>query len=123
MADKEKSYLIAAASSDGIVVNQHFGRADRFIIYRVDDGTVCPTGEIREVVPVCSGGDHNEALMLENIKKLSDCRYVLVSRIGQRALTMTEQNGITVMEIPGVIEESISKITAYNSIQDLFERI
>jgi len=120
MADK--SYRIAVASTDGIVVNQHFGRADRFIIYRVDDGVVCPTGETIKVNPVCSGGDHNEESMLENINKISDCRYVLVSRIGQRAAMLTEQNGIIPMEIPGMIEESISKITAFDEIQDLFER-
>lgn len=120
MANERKQYLIAVASTDGIVVNQHFGRADRFIIFRVDDGTVCRTDETRQVTPVCMSGDHDDDRMLENIKKISDCRYVLVSRIGQRALMMAEQNGITAMEIPGMIEESIAKITAYDSIQDLF---
>ncbi|MDE6833495.1 MAG: hypothetical protein K2J39_04515 [Ruminococcus sp.] len=29
------NYKIAVASSDDIVVNQHFGHADRFIIYEI----------------------------------------------------------------------------------------
>jgi hypothetical protein len=28
-------YIIAVASSDGIVVNQHFGHADKFLIFEV----------------------------------------------------------------------------------------
>ncbi len=118
----EKKYLIAVASTDGIVVNQHFGRADRFLVYRIEDGKITGTDETRNVKPVCSGGDHNEDAMLDNIKTISDCRYVLVSRIGQRAAMLVGQNGIIPMEIPGMIEESIAKITAFDQIQDLFER-
>lgn len=116
------SYLIAAASSDGIVVNQHFGRADRFLIYKVCDGKMYFTDEVRYVEPVCSGGDHNEEAMYRNIEKISDCRYVLVSRIGLRAADMAEQNGIVPMELPGMIEESVKKVISYNQIQHLFER-
>ena len=32
---KTAGYRVAAASSDGIVINQHFGRADIFYIYEV----------------------------------------------------------------------------------------
>lgn len=114
-------YLIAVASTDGIVVNQHFGRADRFHIYSAEGGSFKSTGEIRKVSPVCSGGDHDEDAMLKNIRTLSDCRYVLVSRIGQRAIMLAEQNGIIPMEIPGMIEESVKKVTEFDRIQNLFK--
>lgn len=117
----DNQYLIAVASSDGIVVNQHFGRADRFIIYRACESCVESTGETRTVTPVCSGGDHNEDAMLENIKTVSDCKYLLVSRIGQRAAMLVEQNGIIPMEIPGLIEESLKKVSEFDQIQNLFK--
>lgn len=34
--DKDE-YKIAVASSDGIVVNNHFGRAKEFYIYQIDE--------------------------------------------------------------------------------------
>ena len=38
MADKDSyKYRIAIASSDGETVNRHYGRADKFFIYLVDD--------------------------------------------------------------------------------------
>lgn len=38
-----KKYRVAAASSDNICVNQHFGRADRFFIADVyENGRIYP---------------------------------------------------------------------------------
>jgi predicted Fe-Mo cluster-binding NifX family protein len=112
-------YRIAVASSDGIVVNQHFGRASRFLIMDVDAiGNTSPAGE-RSVVPLCDGGIHDENRMQETIVKLSDCQYILVSRIGQGAEAALEQKGIKVFEIPGIIGESVKKLTAYVELQEL----
>jgi predicted Fe-Mo cluster-binding NifX family protein len=115
--DKERC-LIAAASSDGIVVNQHFGRASAFYIYESADG-IAEFVEKREVVPVCEGGNHDEIRLLENLKKFSDCKYLLVSKIGDGAAAVAESLGIACYEIPGVIEESIEKMQNYEKIKEL----
>lgn len=119
MDKKSFKYQIAVATSDGIVVNQHFGRTDQFIIYGVDHDSAVDFLEERKVIPICQAGNHDDARMKECAQKLSDCKYVLVSRIGQGASNVLEQEGIIPIELPGFIKESIQKIISYDKVQDL----
>jgi predicted Fe-Mo cluster-binding NifX family protein len=116
--DKSKN-LIAAASSDGIVVNSHFGRATTFYIYEEKEEKIRCI-EKRIVESACTGGSHDDVKLRENLEKFSDCRYLIVSRIGNGAATMAESLGIDVYEIPGVIEESIQQLLRYEKIKKLF---
>ena len=111
---------IAVASSDGIVVNNHFGHAAKFHIYEVC-GDEIKYLEVRKVEPVCDGGTHDEKRLNENIEKIGDCRYLLVSRIGEGAAAAVEQKGITPYELPGIIGESIQQLLNYIKIKKLFE--
>lgn len=118
--DNEK-YLIAVASSDGIVVNSHFGRASKFYVYEVSNGDDVKLVEQREVVPVCEGGNHDNDRLKENLLVFNDCKYMLVSRIGIGAASVAEGLGIKVYENSGVIEESISRLVKYLKVQSLFK--
>ncbi len=118
----DNSYKIAVASSDGIVVNQHFGHADKFIIFEVNNGDSFSFIEIRRVEPVCSYGNHDDGKLIENLRKIQDCKYLLVSKIGTGTSVQAEQLGITPMELPDMIEESIRKVISFEQIQNLFER-
>jgi predicted Fe-Mo cluster-binding NifX family protein len=112
---------IAVASTDGKLVNQHFGRADAFYILETDEETAEFTPiEKRAVVPVCERGDHEDDRLRQNISSLSDCRYVLVSRVGMRARQEAEAMGIEIFEIPGIIGESVDKLIKYIKVQNLF---
>ena len=110
-------YKVAAASSDGIVINQHFGRADTFYIYEVAGAGNYRFLETRIVTPVCNGGNHNEEKLCSNISEFKDCKYILVSRIGMGAANRMEQFGIIPMELPGMIEESLSKLITYEQFR------
>lgn len=112
-------YRIAAASSDGIVVNEHFGRASVFQIMDVDDKDEIYMVEQRTVKPVCQGGNHDENQLAETVRRLSDCDYILVSRIGQGAAAALERSGIGVYELPGMIEESVGKLLGFVEIQNM----
>ena len=118
--DKEE-YKIAVASSDGIVVNTHFGRAKDFYIYHIDDEEQMHFLEKRSVTPVCEGGDHDNEKLKVNLEKLMDCKYLLVSRIGSGAADMAAACGIESYEIPGIIEESVEQLIKYMKIKKLFE--
>ena len=118
--DKE-SYRVAAASSDGIVVNSHFGKAGSFHIYEVDDSGNIEYLEERILEPVCNGGNHVESRLRENLEKLKDCRYLLVSRIGGGAAAAAEDAGIIPMELAGLIEDSIEELIKYRKLQSLFD--
>lgn len=93
-----ENYLIAVASSDGIVVNNHFGRAGSFYIYEVNDDESIDFFEKREVTPICDGGNHSEERLKENLLIFQDCRYLLVSRIGSGAADMAQQIWHRVLE-------------------------
>lgn len=117
---EERVYKVAAASSDGIVINQHFGGADTFYIYEVAGAGNYRFLETRTVTPVCNGGNHSDKELRENISKFKDCKYILVSRIGMGAANIVEQSGITPMELPGMMEESLDKLITYEQLQNLF---
>lgn len=112
---------IAVASTDGKLVNQHFGRADKFYILEADEDTAkFKLIEKRNGVPVCIDGDHEENQMKKAVNNLSDCQYVLVSRIGIRARNELEAFGLEVYEIPGIIGESVDKLIRYIKVRRLF---
>lgn len=110
---------IAVASSDGIVVNSHFGHASKFYIYEMGEKEH-PLIEIRKVIPVCKGGNHDDEKLKENMERLGDCQYMLVSRIGYGAAAIAQEKGIEPFEIPGIISESIEQLTNFIKIKNLF---
>lgn len=114
------NYKIAIASSDGKVVNQHFGRARVFYIARADSGDMTFTyEESRKAAPVCSGQEHDDAQLVALAAMLGDCDYVLVSRIGYGARAALEQNHIEAFELPGYIEDSIRRLLSYIEVRNL----
>lgn len=120
MDNQEYQYQIAVATSDGIVVNQHFGRADEFLILGLDQEEQVHRIGKRKVTPVCDGGHHDADKLEAVAKSLEDCKYVLVSRIGPGAAGTLERHGMIPMELPGIIEESLQRLLVYEQLQNLF---
>lgn len=118
----DKSYRVAVASSDGIVVNQHFGHAEIFYIYMITADDIEKERTVRHMKAVCHLGDHDDKQLEKNMQKLQDCKYLLVSRIGNGAAIQAEKLGITPMELPGLITESLERLISYTQIQNLLER-
>ncbi len=120
MDNTEYKYKIAVASSDGKVVNQHFGRAEEFFIIGVDEQNQTYYLERRRVNPICEQGNHEDGRLEVAIKTLIDCRYVLVSRVGESAASRMKRLGVVPMELPGLIEDSIQQLIIYEELQQLF---
>ena len=111
---------IALATTDGKIVNQHFGKADQFYILEVDEEKMTfQLVEIRQTGSVCQGGEHEDTRLLKVVSALNDCDYVLVSRIGMRARNILEKSGIEAYEIPGVVEESVDQLIRFSRVQKL----
>ena len=121
MADAQTVFKVAAATTDGVNVDQHFGRADTFRIFEVAGDAVTDTGEVRRVDPACHGGSHEDSHLAANARAIADCKYVLVARIGNQAEAECCEAGVIPMEIPGDIKTAIRKILDYEKIQALFE--
>jgi len=107
-------YKIAVASTDGKVVNQHFGRAEKFYIIDVSDDGTFHFETTRETSATCTNGEHSDDSLNKNVSLLSDCSYVLVSRIGPGAEYALNKKGITAFAISNYIDKSIEKIIIYH---------
>jgi nitrogen fixation protein NifX len=112
------SYKIAVASSDGKNINEHFGKANEFLIYKVD-GTNYKYLELREANSFCNNGQHNENKLLSSVEALAGCRAVLVSNIGNGAAKTLKSNGIEPLEVHGFIENALNKLSAYYAKADV----
>lgn len=105
------SYKVAFASTDGKVVNDHFGKAKKFHIVEIDEeNKKFKFIESRDNVPSCSNFEHTEEGLLNVIKVISDCKAVIVARIGQGAAEKVAQSGIIAIEAPYFIEDIIKKL-------------
>ncbi|GHV29951.1 hypothetical protein AGMMS4952_16340 [Spirochaetia bacterium] len=107
-------WRVAAASIDGILVTEHFGRSNGFYIVDIQpDGTFVPV-ERRTVTPLCeSGGHHSESGLASCVEALRDCTAVLAAKIGPGARKQLELAGISVFEQPVILEEAAQKLAAY----------
>ena len=124
MAD-EKHFKIAVASSDGIVVNSHFGRAEKFYVYDAeekDNDIFLGERQCLQAECICRQSEHDPGAMAQKIQRLADCQYVLVGRIGPGALQALEEAGMEAYELPGIIEESIHKLYQQIRIRRLFSK-
>ncbi len=108
------TYRVALASSDGIVVNRHFGRSEKFQIYEVNDVHEARFIEERGNIPSCQEFEHSEEALLKTIEIIKDCRIVFVSRIGKGAYAELRTYGIEAFEMTMEVNEIIEKLKKTN---------
>jgi predicted Fe-Mo cluster-binding NifX family protein len=108
-------WRVAAASIEGTMVTEHFGRSKSFYIVDIqpDGSFVIP--ERRVVDPLCNDGHHSGSAFEGTIQILRDCVAVLVAKIGPGARKQLELAGISVFEQPVKIEDAAIKLSAYYS--------
>ena len=101
--------LIAVATTDGFTVNEHFGHAKFFSIYKLSDSGYEPT-EIRDAVAVCQHAlGHNTTRFDKIIELISDCDAILVNRIGEGAAAYLISRGVRVFEVSGSIDAVLNR--------------
>lgn len=117
---------IAVASSDGKVVNQHFGKATRFLIYEVN-GDKIEYKETRKNDPSCGTGEegqgHDDDALARAIALIADCETVLCARVGMGAYDELMGHGILPFEARDMIEPAIKSYLNYKrAVQRVDER-
>ncbi len=111
----EDRKYVAVATREGVLVNQHLGEAKALEIWQVSEDGGAKFIERRTTPP--SGTGLRRWVKLSQI--LHDCKYLLVSGVGQRPLEVLTKSGIRVFEVSGFIEECTlavqqeGNITAY----------
>ena len=100
--DEVRPY-IAVSSMEGVLINQHLGEAERFLIYGMNDTGECMLVDARTAPPAGGGRERWEALA----DTLNDCRALLVNGAGDSPKKVMTAKGIEVMVLEGVIEEAV----------------
>ncbi len=104
-----KQYKIAVTSKYGKLVDQHFGHADRFLVYTIVDRTIKVVEE-RIVQKYCLGMedcDTERNRRDEIVQAIDDCDAVLTMRIGDSAKKRLVTDGIESIEYCYTIEEGL----------------
>lgn len=108
-ASVNRQYKIAVTSKYGKLVDQHFGHAEKFIIYQ-SDGQKFEVLEQRIVDKYCTGMaecDEEEAKRDSMIHTLADCDAILSMRIGYHAKEKLGQQGIYSIECCDTVENGL----------------
>jgi nitrogen fixation protein NifX len=110
---------IAFATTDGVNVDEHFGRAGAFAIYDLTrDGYA-----FREIRKFAEGRDSvveetkgmgrvHDDLVEKKVSKLADCKIVYLTEIGGPSASRLIKKGIMPIKVKDVvsIEESLEKL-------------
>lgn len=87
---------VAVSSSDGSSINEHFGKAQEFLIYEVQE-----TGEFEFIERRLNDVQGNKAQLL------ADVEVVLTAQIGPRAEQELRKNGVIALTVTGAIEKAL----------------
>ncbi|MCR4945011.1 MAG: dinitrogenase iron-molybdenum cofactor biosynthesis protein [Clostridium sp.] len=103
------SYRVAFVSTDGKVVNAHFGKATKFHIVEVNDSDYKYI-ESRDNIPACNNFEHSEGSMQAAINNINDCKAVFALKIGRGASITLKENNIEPIEAPYFITDILEKL-------------
>jgi nitrogen fixation protein NifB len=96
---------VAVTSTDGISINEHFGKSQEFLIYEVQE-----TGDF-EFVERRYNDFHNASAAIGhqpvNAQLLADVEVVLTAQIGPGAEQELRNNGIIALTVKGSIEKAL----------------
>lgn len=104
--------LIAVASKDGREINQHFGHAERFLIYDVGDGDARLVDE-KKVERYCSFDPQHPLrghVLKEIAEALAGCRAVVSAQIGEHPQGELEKLGIEPFVANGPIKATLVEL-------------
>ncbi len=101
---------IAVASTDGKLVDLHFGDANRFLIYKIEEGEG-KFHEIREktVMPL---NNHQER-WVASIDLINDCKAVLCNKIGNEPTIELRKLGIKPIQLGCEVKDAVSECSKH----------
>lgn len=110
---------VAFATTDGINVDEHFGRAGMFVIYElIQDGYVFleirkfADGRDAEIEETKGRGHIHDDRVQMKVDKLEDCKIIYLTEIGGPSAARLVKKGIMPIKIKETvsIEESMHKL-------------
>jgi len=110
---------IAFATSDGINVDEHFGRAGVFAVYEItEDGyrfleiRKFSEGRDKAIVETKGMGEVHEDRVQNKVDKLADCKIVYLTEIGGPSTARLIKKGMMPIKVREIvsIQESLQKV-------------
>ena len=99
---------VAVVSKDGVNVDEHFGKADHFLIY---DITEKPAFVEKRMTESLSTGDPNHSFDPDKFGRVSsiihDCAKVFITKIGEVPAAKLKEMGIEPIVYSGAISDII----------------
>lgn len=101
---------IAVATTNGKLVDLHFGDANQFLVYEI----VGDKGEFKEIREKTSLPlkDHTER-WVASIDLINDCKAVLCSKIGKEPTIELRKLGIKPIELDCEVETALSECSKH----------
>jgi len=96
---------VAVASTDGITINEHFGKAKEFWIYEVNETGAYTFLERREI-PQDINASHTHAAS-KAIGLLTDVEVVLAAQIGRHAESELQAKGILSLSVTSSVDKAL----------------
>lgn len=110
--EQNQKYIFAVASETGELVDLHFGKADKFLIYEYSKGDIKRTGTRNLADKYCTGIDECESKDGKSasvMQALEGCDAVISLRIGPGPKQKLEEKNIKSFEIYNTVEGAIKK--------------
>jgi predicted Fe-Mo cluster-binding NifX family protein len=104
--------LFAVASKEGLEIDQHFGHAERFLIYEVSGGIVRLVDE-KKVERYCSYDEEHPLrghLLREIAGALQGCSAIVCARIGPAPWEEMSRLGFEVYCVSGEIGPTLAEL-------------
>lgn len=101
---------IAVASTDGKIIDLHFGDANRFLIFKIQDGQG-QFEEIREKTKM-SLNNHQER-WLASIDLVDDCKAVICSKIGNEPKIELRKLGIKPIQLDCNVQKAVKECSTH----------
>lgn len=101
-------FRVAVTSSDGRMVDEHFGNALQFVVLDVDAPSVQYV-ETRPNKPAC-GNSSQSGAAADSIAIIADCQVLLTVRAGPPMVAKINAQGIRVQFAKGSIKEALDQL-------------
>jgi nitrogen fixation protein NifX len=101
---------VACATTDGKLVDEHFGRAGMFAIYEITEGGYqfvamrqFADGMDNAVVDTKDMGPLHDSAVQKKVDKLADCKLIYLTEIGGPSAARLVKKGIMPMKVKEVV--------------------
>jgi nitrogen fixation protein NifX len=112
---------VAFATTDGKMVDEHFGRAGMFAIYEIGESgsrflelRKFAEGMDRSVTDTRDGGPLHDSAVQDKVDRLADCKLIYLTEIGGPSAARLVKKGIMPMKVkePVTIENALDQLKA-----------